>query len=148
MVAIEFDETRRRVTAAPWSARVISMSSKPHPVDEIEAVISIAPRVNLSIRAQPGATDAYVALWAGEVDESDGLAVAIADNRLSGVQRIPMCGCGDRGCGNAGLQLAAYVAAADLPVLIDAVVGLPMISGRPQRSTVWKGAIGPDGPII
>ena len=104
--------------------------------------------MNLLIRASAGDEHVRVELWAGGIDTTAGLAVTIARDRLAAIYRIPMCGCGVRGCGNAGLQLATDVAAADLPVLIDAVVGLPIAPVRPQPSAVWKGTMSPEGPIV
>lgn len=66
-----------------------------------------------------------MALWAGEPDASAGLAVVRRGEDLVGIASIPLCACGELGCGNAGLQLATSVSAADLPRLVELLASLP-----------------------
>jgi hypothetical protein len=39
--------------------------------------------------------------------------------------RVPLCGCGDRGCGNVGVQLCKQLAGDELPALVDLLRELP-----------------------
>jgi hypothetical protein len=55
------------------------------------------------------------------------------------IARIPLCSCGDRGCGNAGIQLRKQVAAGDLPALVAVLRALPWTSVAPSRSNVLRG---------
>src|SRR5580692_9202748 len=46
-----------------------------------------------------------VEAWAGEPEESDGVAVIEARDDTLRLASVPLCGCGVRGCGNTGIQL-------------------------------------------
>jgi len=60
---------------------------------------------------------------------------------LRGVARIPLCGCGERGCGNAGVQLVTDLDVTALPALIDAVRHLPDAYENAHRGSTWDGKI-------
>jgi len=86
---------------------------------------------------------ADVRLWTrpgGEsVLDSDGVAVLSDSGFPHALARIPLCGCGDRGCGNAGLQLDAQVDAATLLDVLELARDLHWDS-RPARreQQVWQ----------
>lgn len=72
------------------------------------------PRVTLPVR--PGLVaqitlhrdgTAGIELWAGQPEETDGIAVLSDSGFPYAMAGIPLCGCGDRGCGNSPLQLNA-----------------------------------------
>ena len=89
-----------------------------------------------------------VELWAGEPEVSDGLAVTTTDGALQGVAPIPWCGCGERGCGNVGLQLDTSVDTADLPVVVEILRATPDAPGPPRRGMVWRGEIENGCPVV
>lgn len=81
-----------------------------------------------------------VEAWAGEpADSSDGVAVVELAGRGLAVARVPLCGCGTRGCGNAGIQLRKQLPAGELPALIAVLRELPWTKTRPTRSNVLRG---------
>ena len=73
--------------------------------------------------------DPLIEAWAGEPgDSSDGVAaVELAGTGLA-VARMPLCTCGTRGCGYAGIQLRKQVSAGDLPALVALLRALLKIS--------------------
>jgi hypothetical protein len=83
--------------------------------------------------------------------ESDGLAVTTEGDTLIGVARIPLCGCGDRGCGNVGIQLATTLVADDLPVLVEtlrATPDVPAIPRSPRKVHTWRGEFAGGYPVV
>jgi hypothetical protein len=146
---ITFDKRRHRVTVEPWSVRAVWIRPPSREREPgRESLIRIRPRVNLLVRADEGAVSALVELWSGQPGDSDGLAVAIDRDGPSAIYRIPLCACGDRGCGHAGLQLSNEIAVETLPALVDVLAGLPETSDRPTPTSAWDGVIGPSGPIV
>ena len=84
--------------------------------------------------------DPLIGAWAGEPgDSSDGVAVVEFAGGGPAVARVPLCGCGDRGCGNAGIQLRKRVAGGDLPALAAVLRELPWTGVVPTRSNVLRG---------
>jgi hypothetical protein len=76
---------------------------------------------------------------AGEPEESDGIAVIDAGDAGLEVARVPLCECGDRGCGNIGIQLRKRLAGRDLPALVDLLRALSWSELIPARSNVLRG---------
>lgn len=98
------------------------------------------------MRVDPQPTWSAIALssapaLAGEPDASNGLAVMCDEASLRGVARIPLCGCGERGCGNAGVQLVTDLDVTALPALIDAVSPSARCVRNPHRGSTWDGKI-------
>jgi hypothetical protein len=74
--------------------------------DDWRAIVGVRRGLTLLVTWSHRSQELDVEAWAGEPEESDGIAVidmADGDIRLA---RIPLCSCGDRGCGNAGIQLS------------------------------------------
>ena len=80
-----------------------------------------------------------VEAWAGEPDETDGVAVIDAGGGDIRLARVPLCSCGVRGCGNAGIQLAKWLPGNKLPALVELLRGLPWTETVPTPSNVLKG---------
>jgi hypothetical protein len=82
----------------------------------------------------------WVEAWAGEPDDSDGVAV-IGDGQDRPLQlaRVPLCSCGDRGCGNANVQLAKEITAAELGPLLTLLRDLPWAEAAPDYDAVLRG---------
>ncbi len=80
-----------------------------------------------------------VEAWAGKPEESDGVAVIESDDGSLRLALVPLCGCGDRGCGNVGVQLSKELDGADLPALIQLLRELPWTDMVPDSSNVLRG---------
>jgi len=146
---VVFDVPRRRVTAGRWSVRA-AWIRRSRPAENIDsALVAVRSGVHLLITVDNDRAETpWVELWANEPDASDGLAVVRQGDDLVGIAHIPMCGCGDRGCGNAGLQLATDVRASDLPNLVDLLRALPNVPGPPSRDATWRGDFNEGEPAI
>ena len=84
--------------------------------------------------------DPLVEAWAGEPgDSSDGVAVVELAGTGLAVAQVPLCSCGTRGCGNAGIQLRKQVPAGDLSALVALLRALPWTAVVPTRSNVLRG---------
>ncbi len=130
---VRFDIDQSRVFVGPWTAKATwleaTQSSAPWSgFGSCSALVGIRRNAQLLVVGDDGAAE----LWAGEPDASDGLAIVVEGGALRGVARIPLCGCGERGCGNAGLQLATEIPAQDLPALVNILRQLPDIPGHPR----------------
>lgn len=136
----------RKLAGPGWQLAVerpIERAERLTPFDpEVEwsAVLGIRRDLKLLVSGVDAAPRLLVAAWAGEPgDASDGVAVVErADGDLA-VARIPRCGCGDRGCGNAGIQLRKSLPAGDLPALVALLRVLPWSSTVPDHSDVLRG---------
>jgi hypothetical protein len=83
-------------------------------------------------------TDAvWLELWSDEPETSDGLALLYEEGRPAALAPIPLCACGERGCGNAGSQLALEVASEDVPPLAEGLAELPWRFIDPTRRPRW-----------
>ena len=80
-----------------------------------------------------------VEAWAGEPEETDGVAVIDAGDGDIRLARIPLCSCGDRGCGNVGIQLSKQLAGNELPALVNALRDLPWTETIPTSTNVLQG---------
>jgi hypothetical protein len=153
MSEIAFDAERRRLTVGAWSARATWVRSSPRTGADGEwsAVLGVRSGVNVLVNADQAAQAVWVELWAGEPEESDGLAVTTDGDTLIGVARIPLCGCGDRGCGNVGIQLATTLAADDLPALVETLRATPDVSAIPRiprKVHTWRGEFAGGYPVV
>ena len=81
-----------------------------------------------------------VEAWAGEPEETDGIAVIDAGNGDIRLARVPLCSCGIRGCGNAGIQLSKWLAGSELPALAGLLRELPWTETAPTHSNVLRGS--------
>jgi|SRR6185437_4580619 len=80
-----------------------------------------------------------VEAWAGKPEESDGVAVIESEDGSLRLALVPLCGCGDRGCGNVGVQLSKELDGGDLPALIQLLRELPWTDVVPDSSNVLRG---------
>ena len=124
----------------------IRPSGPPKPT--LSASIRVRRHVHLVLTVNEHCAESvWVALWSGEPESSDGLAVVQRGDDLVGVAHIPLCTCGDRNCGHAELQLATELAADDLPALVDLLQALPDISEPPTRGATWHGEFQDGEPV-
>ena len=108
--------------------------------DGWSAVLGVRRGLKLLVTGDDERPDPLVEAWAGDpADSSDGVAVIELAGSGLAVARIPLCGCGDRGCGNAGIQLCKQVPAGDVPELIALLRALPWSDVAATRSNVLRG---------
>jgi hypothetical protein len=103
-------------------------------------VLGVRRGLKLLVTGDGEVPDPLIEAWAGEPGESsDGVAVLELAGTGLAVARVPLCSCGDRGCGNAGIQLSKQVPAGDVPELIALLRALPWSDVVPTRSNVLYG---------
>ncbi|HEX3925634.1 MAG TPA: hypothetical protein VHY31_25380 [Streptosporangiaceae bacterium] len=127
----------RRIAGVGWSLRA----------ERVEvlgggawrALIGVRRGLELLVSGTDLDREVEVEAWAGEPEDSDGVAVIDAGDGVSRVARIPLCGCGDRGCGHAGVQLRKRLASGELPALVGLLRELPWSEITPARSNVLRG---------
>lgn len=104
------------------------------------AVLGIRRGLKLRVSGYDGLPDVLVAAWAGQPgDVTDGVAVVVLAGGGLALARVPLCGCGVRGCGNAGVQLWKVLPGGDLPPLARLLRALPWASAVPAREDVLRG---------
>jgi len=102
------------------------------------ALVGVRRKLNLLVTADNPESGLWVEAWVGVPGDSDGVAV-IGDDDADSVAAIPLCGCGERGCGNAGLQLAKEIEPGELAALVTLLRELPWRNAAPARSDVMRG---------
>ena len=103
------------------------------------AVVGIRRGLKLLLIRSASAAELDVEAWAGQPGDSDGVAVIDAGDGDLRLARVPLCACGDRGCGNAGVQFGKPLAPGDLPALVGLLRELPWSAVVPTRSSVLRG---------
>jgi hypothetical protein len=104
------------------------------------ALIGVRRGLNLLVSGTDRDHEVEVEAWAGQSEESDGVAVIDAGDGNPRVARVPLCGCGDRGCGNTGVQFGKWLASGELPALVALLRELPWSKTIPTRSNVLRGS--------
>ena len=127
----------RRITGDGWSLRA----------DRVEvagggswrALVGVCRDLKLLVTADGQGQELDVEAWAAEPEESDGVAVIDLGEGSIRLARVPLCSCGDRGCGNAGVQLARRLPGHQLPALVELLRGLPWTHAVPTCENVLRG---------
>ncbi len=135
---VRADSGNRQLTGDGWSL----------PADRVEAVgdvgwralIGVRPGLNLLVTWSDPDRELDVEAWAAEPEESDGVAVIDMGDGDVRLARVPLCSCGDRGCGNVGIQLGKWLAGDELPVLVELLRDLPWTHTIPTRENVLQGS--------
>jgi hypothetical protein len=127
----------RRVAGPGWSLRA-------ERVDMLgaarwRALVGIRRGLKLLVTGTGQPDQLWVEAWAGEPGQSAGVAVVDTGNAGPAVARVPVCRCGEPGCGNAGVQLSKQLADDELPALVDLLRELPWTAAAPVRSNVLRG---------
>ena len=108
--------------------------------DGWSTVLGVRRDLKLLVTGDGDPADPLIEAWAGEPgDSSAGVAVVELAGIGLTVARVPLCSCGTRGCGNAGIQLRKQVPAGDLPALVALLRALPWTAVVPTRSNVLRG---------
>ncbi len=128
---------KRRIEGGGWSLRADRLELLNG--KDWRALIGVRRGLNLLVTWSDQSGELDVAAWAGEPERSDG--VAVIDTGSGGVRlaRVPLCSCGDRGCGNLGIQFAKSLPGGKLPALVELFRELPWTGTIPARSNVLEG---------
>ena len=127
----------RRIAGAGWSLRAERVEVPG--ARAWRALIGVRRGLKLLVSGTDPGHEVEVEAWAGEPEESDGVAVIDAGDGVPRVARVPLCGCGDRGCGNAGVQFGKWLAGGELPTLVGLLREFPWSGIVPARSNVLRG---------
>lgn len=128
---------KRRIEGNGWSLRADRLELLDG--TDWRALIGVRRGLNLLVTWTDQATELEVAAWAGEPEASDGVAVIDAGAGDVRLARVPLCSCGDRGCGNAGIQFAKWLPGNRLPALVELFRDLPWTQLIPTRANVLVG---------
>jgi hypothetical protein len=107
--------------------------------DDWRALIGVRRGLDLLVTWSGQAQELDVEAWAGEPETTDGVAVIDLGSGDLRLARVPLCSCGDRGCGNIGLQFAKWLAGGKLPALVELFRELPWTDTVPTRANVLTG---------
>jgi hypothetical protein len=127
----------RRIAGEGWSLRAERVEVLGD--GAWRALIGVRRGLNLLVSGTDLGGEVEVEAWAGEPEESDGVAVIDAGDGVCWVARVPLCGCGDRGCGNAGVQFGKSLAGGELPALAGLLREFLWSEKIPTRSNVLRG---------
>ncbi|HMH92634.1 MAG TPA: hypothetical protein VK586_16300 [Streptosporangiaceae bacterium] len=103
------------------------------------ALLGIRRGLRLLVTQAAGQPGLRVEAWAGEPGRSAGVAVIEAADGTPQLARVPLCRCGERGCGNVGIQLDKELDDGELPALADLLRDLPWATTVPDRTNVLRG---------
>lgn len=128
---------KRRLAGEGWGLRA----------DRIEmldghrwrALVGVRRGLTLLVTGSAQEQELKVEAWAGEPESTDGVAVIEVGDGDIRLARVPLCSCGDRGCGNAGIQLGKWLAGSELPALVELLRALSWTTTIPTTSNVLQG---------
>jgi hypothetical protein len=129
---------QRRLAGPGWSLRAERLELLGE--GGWRALLGIRRGVRLLVTRAAGQPGLRVQAWAGEPGESDGVAVIEAADGTRQLVRVPLCGCGDRGCGNTGIQLDKELDEGELAALAGVLRELPWGTTVPDRASVLRGS--------
>jgi hypothetical protein len=142
-VAVEAVIGSRELAGPGWrlaAERPVERADRISAGDGWVAVVGIRRGLKLLVTGGGGLPDVRVEAWAGDPgDSADGVAVVSLPDGGLALARVPLCSCGTRGCGNAGVQFGKPMPADDLPALAGLLRGLPWTEAVPSRSGVLRG---------
>jgi hypothetical protein len=134
---VQADSGRRRLTGDGWSLLADRVETAGD--SGWRALVGVKRGLHLLVIWNDRCDGLEAEAWAAEPGDSDGVAVidtADGDLRLA---RVPLCECGDRGCGNAGIQLRKWLAGDELPALVELLRDLDWTRVVPTRENVLRG---------
>lgn len=103
------------------------------------ALVGVRSGLKLLVTCSEQQQELEVEAWAGEPERTDGVAVIDVGDGDIRLARVPLCSCGDRGCGNAGVQLGKWLAGSELPALVELLRALSWTETIPTTSNVLRG---------
>jgi len=128
----------RQLAGEGWSLRAERVEMLAG--DDWRALVGVRRGLKLLVTWTDRDKELEVEAWAGEPEESDGVAVIDTGDGDVRLARVPLCSCGDRGCGNVGIQLFKWLAGSELPALVDLLRELAWTEIIPTRSNVLQGS--------
>jgi hypothetical protein len=128
---------QRRIVGEDWSLRADRVEV--FGGGEWRALIGVRRGLKLLVSGTGLGHDVEVEAWAGEPEQSDGVAVIDAGEGDPRVARVPLCECGDRGCGNAGVQFGKWLPGGELPSLIGLLRTFPWSETIPTHHNLLRG---------
>jgi hypothetical protein len=128
---------KRQLVGEGWSLRAERVEMLKG--NDWRALIGIGCDVKLLVSLDDKAGELEVEAWAGEPEETDGVAVIDTADGGIWLARIPLCSCGERSCGNAGIQLAKCLPGNELPALVELLRSLPRTGATPTISNILRG---------
>ena len=135
---VRADPRTRRIVGQDWSLRAERMQTAEGSDYDWSALVGVRRGLNLLVTCID--QDLRAEAWAGEPEQSDGVAVIDVGEGDIRLARVPQCPCGDRGCGNAGVQLHKWLDGAELPALVELLRDLPWTHTIPGRDNVLRGS--------
>lgn len=129
---------KRRIEGAGWGLRADRLELLDG--NEWRALIGVRRGLNLLVTWSDQSKELDVEAWAGEPETTDGVAVIDVGSGDLRLARVPLCSCGDRGCGNIGIQFAKWLPGGKLPALVELFRELPWTDTIPTRSNVLEGS--------
>jgi len=129
---------KRRLAGEGWSLRAERLEMlNGH---DWRALVGVRRGLKLLVTCSEQEQELEVEAWAGEPGKTDGVAVIDVGDGEIRLARVPLCSCGDRGCGNAGIQLAKWLPGSELPALVELLRALSWTERIPTTSNVHQGA--------
>ena len=107
--------------------------------DGWRALVGVRRGLNLLVSRSDPSGELDVEAWVGEPEATDGIAVIDTGDGDIRLARVPLCSCGDRGCGNVGVQLARSLPGDELPALVELLRDLSWTETNPTTSNVLQG---------
>jgi len=102
------------------------------------ATMEIPCGVDLTLTsALPTDERVFLDLWKRPSGGEVGVAIVAEGGEPVGLAVIPVCGCGEQGCANAGPQLSESVDASGARDLIDLVSRLPLVGLLEPSQATW-----------
>jgi hypothetical protein len=135
---VRADPRTRRIVGHDWSLRAERLETVEGFDHHWSALVGVRRGLNLLVTCID--QDLRAEAWAGEPEKSDGVAVIDIGEGDIRLDRMPLCSCGDRGCGNAGVQLYTWLDGAELPALVELLRDLPWTHTIPGRDNVLRGS--------
>lgn len=135
--AVIAEPGKRRLAGPGWSLRAERVETLG--AGGWRALIGIRRDLKLLVTRTGQAGPLQVEAWTAEPGQSDGVAVIDAGDDVLRLARVPLCGCGQRGCGNDGVQLDKQLAGGELAALAKLLRDLPWAGIVPTCSNVLRG---------
>jgi hypothetical protein len=127
----------RQLVGEGWSLRAERIEMLQG--NDFRAVIGVRRGLKLLVTWSDHGQELGVEAWAGEPGETEGVAVVDMGDGDIRLATVPLCSCGERGCGNAGIQLSKWLPGEELPALIELLRELPWTETIPIPSNVLRG---------
>ncbi len=116
------------------------------PPDPDDVVQGKATGIPPHLKTGPWRDKVRIEAWAGQPDDSDGIAVLGREGVAEAIARVPLCGCGVRGCGNSGIQLDKRIWPSELFQIVDRLRHLPWsTTGLTHENVLQGGELGLHG---